>query len=42
MITQRVTAAVKRRDWSLFLLEVLVVVAGLIIGLQVDDWNESR
>jgi hypothetical protein len=26
----------------LFLLEVVVVVVGLFIGLQVDDWNESR
>jgi hypothetical protein len=42
MIIQRVAAAVKRHDWSLFLLEVLVVVVGLFIGLQVDDWNESR
>jgi hypothetical protein len=42
MIIQRVAAAVKNHYWSLFLLEVLVVVVGLFIGLQVDDWNESR
>lgn len=30
------------RDWSVLLIELLVVVVGIFLGLQVDDWNEAR
>jgi len=42
MILQRFAAAVKAQDWSTVTLEVAVVVVGIFIGLQVDDWNQSR
>ena len=32
----------KERDWSSALIEVLIVVVGIFIGLQVDDWNQAR
>ena len=42
MILQRVGEALKNRDWGLVVLEVLIVVVGIFMGLQVDDWNEAR
>ncbi len=42
MILQRLALSLKKRDWGLVLLEVLIVVVGIFIGLQVDDWNETR
>ena len=42
MILQRITASLKKRDWETVVLEILIVVVGIFIGLQVDDWNRSR
>ena len=42
MILQKIAASLKKRDWGTVVLEVLIVVAGIFIGLQVDDWNEDR
>lgn len=42
MILQRIAASMKKRDWGTVVLEVLIVVVGLFIGLQVDDWNQRR
>ncbi len=42
MILQRIAASLKKRDWGTVVLEVLVVVVGIFIGLQVDDWNDAR
>lgn len=42
MIIQQVGNALKNRDWGLVVLEVLIVVVGIFMGLQVDDWNEAR
>lgn len=42
MILQRIATGLKKRDWGTVVLEVLIVVVGIFIGLQVDDWNESR
>ena len=30
------------RNWGTALGEILIVVIGILIGLQVDDWNEAR
>jgi hypothetical protein len=35
-------AGLKQRDWGTIVLEVLIVVVGIFIGLQVDDWNQAR
>lgn len=42
MIIRRFTTAIRKQDWGLVALDFLVVVAGIFVGLQVDDWNRSR
>ena len=42
MILDSLAAGLKQRDWGKVLLEILIVVVGIFIGLQVDDWNRSR
>lgn len=42
MILQRIAASLKKRDWGTVVLEVLIVVVGIFLGLQVDDWNQAR
>lgn len=42
MILQRISQAIVNQNWSTVLLELVVVVAGIFLGLQVDDWNERR
>lgn len=32
----------RRLDWSTALLELTIVVVGILIALQVDNWNENR
>ena len=34
--------AIWRQDWSTVFLEIMIVVVGIFIGLQVDGWNEDR
>lgn len=42
MILQKIATSLGRRDWGTALFEILIVVVGIFIGLQVDDWNQSR
>lgn len=42
MILQKIAENLKTHNWGTALLEVLVVVIGIFVGLQVDDWNEAR
>ncbi len=42
MILHRMASAIKNRDWSQIITEILIVVIGIFIGLQVDDWNTAR
>lgn len=42
MILQRIAAGLRQRDWGTVVLEIFIVVVGIYIGLQVDDWNEHR
>jgi len=42
MILQRLISNVRARDWGTVVVEVVVVVAGIFIGLQADDWNTAR
>jgi len=42
MILRRIAKGIKTQDWFVVMLEVLIVVVGIFIGLQVDDWNEGR
>lgn len=42
MILHRFSRAVRKQDWFTVVLEILIVIVGIFLGLQVDDWNESR
>ncbi len=42
MILQRLTTAIRQQSWSQILTEILIVVIGIFLGLQVTDWNEKR
>ncbi|MBD3668778.1 MAG: hypothetical protein HUJ16_12490, partial [Kangiella sp.] len=42
MILRRLSEGFRRQDWFVVGVEILTVVIGIFIGLQVDDWNEQR
>lgn len=42
MILRRLGEAISGQNWFVVIIEVLVVVVGIFIGLQVDGWNEAR
>ena len=42
MILERIANALRRQDWAVVLLELVIVIVGIFLGLQVDDWNEAR
>ena len=42
MILRRIADAIQQQNWFTVVLEILIVVAGIFIGLQVDDWNSLR
>jgi hypothetical protein len=42
MILRRLVHAMRKQDWSTIVVEILIVVIGILIGLQVDGWNERR
>ncbi len=42
MIIKRLATGIKEQDWFVVMVEVMIVVVGIFIGLQVDDWNEGR
>ena len=42
MILRPLAEAIRDQSWFTVAIEVLIVVVGIIIGLQVDGWNETR
>ena len=42
MIFNRFSQAIPGQNWFTVVLEIFIVVIGIFLGLQVDDWNESR
>jgi hypothetical protein len=42
MILRRITDAFRKQDWFTVFIETLIVVFGVFIGLQVNNWNEAR
>lgn len=42
MIMNRIATALREQQWSTVLIEMLVLVVGIFLGLQVDAWNEQR
>lgn len=42
MMIRRMASAIRSQRWSTLAIELLVVVVGIFLGLQVDGWNEAR
>ncbi len=42
MILRRLGEAIAEQNWFVVIIEILVVVVGIFIGLQVDGWNAAR
>ena len=42
MILRRIAAALKRQDWATVFVEFALVVVGVLIALQLDNWNDAR
>ena len=42
MILQRISKALRKQDWFTVVIETLIVVFGVFIGLQVNNWNDGR
>ena len=42
MILRKLAEAVRKQDWGSVTIEFLIVVVGIFVGLQVDDWNQIR
>lgn len=42
MILRRIVNGIKDQDWFVVSVEIMIVVLGIFIGLQVDDWSIER
>lgn len=42
MILRRLTNAFRKQDWFTVTVEIMIVVLGVFIGLQVNNWNIQR
>ena len=42
MILRRVIAHFKKQEWTAIALDFLIVVVGVFVGLQVNNWNAAR
>lgn len=42
MILQRITEHLKSQNWFAVAIEFVIVVVGVFMGLQVQDWNDQR
>jgi len=42
LIVGRLADSLRSQNWFTVLLEIVILVVGIFIGLQVDDWNQAR
>lgn len=42
MIIKRMADAIHEQNWSTVIIEVLIVVVGIFLGLQVTEWGQER
>lgn len=42
MILARISQHLRRQDWTAIAIEFVILVVGVFIGLQVNEWNETR
>ena len=42
MILRRVIAHLRKQEWTAIAIDFVIVVVGVFVGLQVNNWNEAR
>lgn len=42
MILRRIANAFRRQDWFTVVVEIMIVLLGVFLGLQANNWNEAR
>lgn len=42
MIVKRLSQAVNQQSWFTVFIEIVTIVIGIFVGLQVDSWNDNR
>lgn len=42
MILRRMASAIRMQDWFTVFIEIFIVVVGIFLGLQVNDWAQER
>ena len=42
MILSKLSETISELKWTSAILELLIVIVGIFVGLQVDGWNEDR
>ena len=42
MILRRIATALRKQDWFTVAVETLILVLGVFLGLQANNWNETR
>ena len=42
MILRRVIAHFRKQEWTAIFLDFVIVVVGVFVGMQVNNWNETR
>lgn len=42
MILRRIARGIKDQDWVVITIEIMIVVIGIFLGMQVTEWNENR
>lgn len=42
MIIRKLADAIREQNWFTVIIEILIVVIGIFLGLQVTEWNEDR
>ena len=41
MFMRRVADALRRQEWTTILIEFVLVIAGVLIALQLDQWKDA-
>lgn len=42
MIAKRVAQALKRQDWTMVSIEFVLIVVGVLLAFQINDWSNAR
>ena len=42
MILRRLATSIRKQDWFAVVIETLIVVMGVFLGLQANNWNDTR